>query len=126
MRVAIYIRVARADQLAADMQLEYLKNYTEKKGYEVAAIFALNGISGLHTNEYMNGLLKLAKAVKAEKIVTRCPTRISRDSIQYIETETMFRAAGIELEYTEQPDVQVLTDGMKHLIEHFNRIRGEI
>lgn len=126
MRVALYIRVANADQLTVDAQLEYLKKYAEEKKYEVAAIYALNGISGMKITQYLNDLLHLAKAANVKKIVTRDPTRISRDTIQFIGAEMKFRSAGIELEYSEHPEAQRITDCAKHLIDYFTLKAVEI
>lgn len=53
MRAALYVRAASFDQMAFDARLAHLRKYTEEHNYEVATIFALNGVSGMETNEWM-------------------------------------------------------------------------
>ena len=56
MRVALYVRVASANQLSFDAQLAYLRKYAEEHNYEVAAIFALNGVSGMKAENYLDAV----------------------------------------------------------------------
>ena len=78
MKVFLYIRVACADQLAAESQREELERYAKDKGYEVAAAVAADGISGVHTEGIMSFLLNEAKRQGIGTILTRDTSRISR------------------------------------------------
>ena len=126
MRVALYVRVASANQLSFDAQLAYLRKYAEEHNYEVAAIFALNGVSGMKAENYLDAVLHLAETAGVKKVIARDPTRIARDALRFMDIERKFRSADIVLEYSEHPVTQPLTDVAKLLIEHFSRERNKM
>ena len=53
MKAAIYIRIATADQLSNDFQQEEMKRYAKEKGYDVAVVFPLVGVTGAETMPYI-------------------------------------------------------------------------
>ncbi len=87
MKVFLYIRVACADQLAAESQREELERYAKDKGYDVAAAVAADGISGVHTEGIMNFLMNEAKRQGIGTILTRDASRISRDASSFMRFE---------------------------------------
>ena len=104
MKVFLYIRVACADQLAAENQRVALERYAKDYGYEVAAAVTADGISGVHTEGIMTFLLNEAKRQNIDTILTRDRSRISRDAFAFMKFEKKFRENGIRFEYLTKPD----------------------
>lgn len=117
MKVLLYIRVASADQLVAAYQREELEHYAKDKGYEVAAVVAADGISGVHAASIMDFLLIEAKHQGINTILTRDTTRISRDAYSFMKIEKQFRENGIRFEYLSKLDNEFPITPMMEALE---------
>lgn len=99
MKAAIYIRIATADQLSNDFQQEEMKRYAKEKGYDVAVVFPLVGVTGAETMPYIEELKQTMIEQDIRKLLACNPSRISRDPFLFMVIDEMFRKSGIELEY---------------------------
>lgn len=99
MKVAIYIRVATADQLSNDFQQEEMKRYAKGKGYDVAVVFPLVGVTGAETMPYIEELKQTMIEQDIKKVLACNPSRNSRDPFLFMVIDELFRKSGIELEY---------------------------
>ena len=81
MRVALYCRVASADQMAMDAQEATLRCYASEHGYDVKVCCTDNGFSGLRLDN-RPGFAELNAAIAAgeiDAVLVRNETRIGRN-----------------------------------------------
>lgn len=82
LRCAIYIRVSTEEQhlngLSLPAQKTALLEYAEKNGYQVAGVYADEGISARKSMKHRKGLLRLLEDVKAGKIDMILVTKLDR------------------------------------------------
>lgn len=105
MKVAIYLRVANADQVSVDFQQAAMKQYAEDLGYEVAGVFPLVGVKGTETVPYLDKLVQTMNTQGIGKVLACNPSRFSRDPFLFTVINEMFRKSGIELEYLPPHDI---------------------
>lgn len=107
MKAAIYIRIATADQLSNDFQQEEMKRYAKEKGYDVAVVFPLVGVTGAETTPYIEELKQTMIEQDIRKLLACNPSRVSRDPFLFMVIDEMFRKSGIELEYLPLFDISM-------------------
>lgn len=118
MKAAIYIRIATADQLSNDFQQEEMKRYAKEKGYDVAVVFPLVGVTGAETMPYIEELKQTMIEQDIRKLLACNPSRISRDPFLFMVIDEMFRKSGIELEYLPLFDISMgLTPEYKAVLD---------
>ena len=118
MKVAIYIRVATADQVSIDFQQGAMKQYAKDKGYDVAVVFPLVGVTGAETLPYIEELEQTMIEQDIKKVLACNPSRISRDPFLFMVIDEMFRKSGIELEYLPLFDISMgLTPEYKDVLD---------
>lgn len=118
MKAAIYIRIATADQLSNDFQQEEMKRYAKEKGYDVAVVFPLVGVTGAETTPYIEELKQTMIEQDIRKLLACNPSRISRDPFLFMVIDEMFRKSGIELEYLPLFDISMgLTPEYKAVLD---------
>ncbi|WP_148882043.1 IS607 family transposase [Thermococcus aciditolerans] len=96
-KVVIYARVSSRDQKEdLERQVEYLKNYSSSKGYQVAKILT-DISSGLNENRKgLKQLFKLIESGEVTKVVITHRDRITRFGFKYL--EQYFNSHGVEIE----------------------------
>lgn len=110
MKCIIYARTATVKQAAAkpaaiDHQIKTLKEYTEKKGDEVVAIFSDTGYS--NTDKQQPGLraaLDLSSKEKPDYLLATSLDRLSRDSQQLLTACLELHGMGVGIQQLNQPD----------------------
>jgi len=98
-RVAIYIRVAHADQLSMDNQETELRQYAKEQGYTDPLIYKDNGHSGLsfHRPDFM----KMEQAIQdgiISKVITKDLSRIGRNTVQVMNWLDGLKRKGVALD----------------------------
>ena len=118
MKAAIYIRIATADQLSNDFQQEEMKRYAKEKGYDVAVVFPLVGVTGAETTPYIEELKQTMIEQDIRKLLACNPSRVSRDPFLFMVIDEMFRKSGSELEYLPLFDISMgLTPEYKAVLD---------
>ena len=80
-RVAVYMRVAHADETALENQKNILRTYAEKKGFNNLAFYEDNGYNGLSFDRpAFNRLNEDISAGLIETVIAHNISRISRNS----------------------------------------------
>lgn len=108
LRVAIYCRVANADQLAADNQAERLRRFVEELGVNDPLLYMDNGYSGLDFGR--PGFSKLSEDIRAGSIralVALEQSRIARNYFLYSTWEKDMQDRGVRLIYANHADNEV-------------------
>ncbi|NJE06035.1 IS607 family transposase [Thermococcus sp. M36] len=96
-KVVIYARVSSRDQKEdLERQVEYLKNYSSSKGYQVAKIIT-DISSGLNENRRgLKQLFKLVEDGEVTKVIITYRDRLTRFGFEYL--EQYFNSHGVEIE----------------------------
>lgn len=98
LRVAVYCRVATADQLTLKAQKEALQQYAAQLGYERPLFYLDNGYSGLNLDR--PAFLKLDADIQAGHIgtvIVRNIDRIGRNTLDVMPWIDKLTKMGIEL-----------------------------
>ena len=95
MRVALYARVACEDQLVLDWQVESLTRYAADCGYEIVEKITDDGVSGFKNEKSIEKMLRLAQEGRIDAILCRDWSRISRDCLRMIDTQSALNKLGI-------------------------------
>lgn len=99
MNVACYARVANADQLGLDHQVNTIREYANTCGHTVMAVIADNGVTGRENDTGLESILRLAKEGKITGVVCREPSRFSRDSYRLCKFQTTLCDLGVSILY---------------------------
>ena len=91
----MYARVACEDQLVLDWQVESLTRYAADCGYEIVEIITDNGVSGFKNEKSIEKMLRLAQEGRIDAILSRDWSRISRDCLRMIDTQSALNKLGI-------------------------------
>ena len=100
LRVAAYCRVSTEEeeqQNSFEVQVDY---YSEKisnhEGWQLAGIFADDGISGVRTKkrEQFNKMIELCKQKKIDLILTKSISRFARNTLIVSSTSEFLKAGG--------------------------------
>ena len=104
-KAAIYARVSTSDQ-SPQMQLEALREYAERRGYEVVEEFVDHGVSGTKTTRpSLDRLLDAARKRKVEAVLVYKFDRFARSTSFLIKALEEFNQLGVDfLSYTENLD----------------------
>lgn len=97
-RVAVYCRVATADQFSLDRQRQSMLQFAKEKGYNDPVVYQDNGQKG--TTLYRPAFEQLAGDMLSGQIQTvliKDPSRISRDSFQFQEWLKKAKELGINV-----------------------------
>ncbi|NJE61772.1 IS607 family transposase [Thermococcus sp. 21S7] len=96
-KVVIYARVSSRDQKEdLERQIEYLKNYSSSRGYQVAKIIT-DISSGLNENRKgLKQLFKLVESGEVTKVIITYRDRLTRFGFKYL--EQYFNSHGVEIE----------------------------
>src|SRR5690242_11363669 len=95
MRVAIYGRVSTAEQ-STQMQLEELRAYCQRRGWEIAEEFTDTGVSGSkESRPALNRLLADARRRKFDAVLVYRYDRFARSLRQLVNALSEFDALGI-------------------------------
>lgn len=92
LKVAIYCRVGRKEQLAVDMQESKIQNYCKQQGYEVFKSYVDNGFSANDkTRPSYNLMLEDLKQNQFDMIITSDISRLNRTTIDLEEFINLIR-----------------------------------
>ncbi len=112
-RVAAYCRVStdQAEQLSSyEAQVNYYTSYiTNHPDYEMAGIYADEGISGTNTKkrEQFNKMIEDCKAGKIDMIITKSISRFARNTLDCLNFVRMLKELGVEIIF-EKENIQTL------------------
>lgn len=96
MRIAIYCRVSTADQ-NAQMQLDELRQYCQRRGWSTVQEFIDEGVSGSKTSRpALDRLMKSAKRKAFDVVLVYRFDRFARSMKQLVDTLCTFDALGIQ------------------------------
>lgn len=107
-RVAAYCRVStdQAEQLSSyEAQVNYYTSYiTNHPDYEMAGIYADEGISGTNTKkrEQFNRMIEDCKAGKIDMIITKSISRFARNTLDCLNFVRMLKELGIEIIFEKE------------------------
>ena len=107
-RVAAYCRVStdQAEQLSSyEAQVNYYTSYiTNHPDYEMAGIYADEGISGTNTKkrEQFNKMIEDCKAGKIDMIITKSISRFARNTLDCLNFVRMLKELGIEIIFEKE------------------------
>ncbi|NBH77751.1 recombinase family protein [Clostridiaceae bacterium] len=99
-RVALYCRVARADQLAEDAQFERLKGYAAEKNMSIAGAY----FDRVPADQPRPGLQQMLRDVaegQAEMILALTPSRLARRVEQLFEISQRLNEAGATVKFAD-------------------------
>lgn len=95
-RVAVYCRVASADQLSMDTQKDHLRRYAAKIGFNCPNFYMDNGYSGLNYNRPAFSRLEAdIKAGLLDAVIVRNQTRIGRNVFETAHWIDRLRSNGV-------------------------------
>ncbi len=97
MKIAVYCRLACANQLAMDRQTETVMIYAKNRGYDVVRCITDNGVSGFQNKTSITQLVNMAKKKQIEAVVCQDPSRLTRDCSCYFAIERSFTEHGCKL-----------------------------
>ena len=102
-RAAIYLRCARQDQIAIDAQEHICKEYSSRKGYEIAGIYTDNGVAGTSGSRPALDRLRADAAAGAfDKIAVADYSRIARRPQQAAKLFDEMKKHGVAIESTKE------------------------
>jgi DNA invertase Pin-like site-specific DNA recombinase len=116
LRVAIYCRVATADQLALDAQIEHLKKYAVERNMDIVKIYCDMGPAGKNQG-YIQRLLRDAECRIFKKILVLKPSRLARRTDMLLDITARLRRAGVAVEYADgsTPMLELMENVMETL-----------
>jgi site-specific DNA recombinase len=108
-RVALYLRVSSEEQRGREtieLQREFLKNYCQLYGFEIAEIYADDGVSGtipLHERVEGRRILEDAQAGKFTTLLVYKLDRLGRSLLVIVDAHDRLQAAGVSLRSATEP-----------------------
>ncbi|EPR07976.1 recombinase family protein [Ruminiclostridium papyrosolvens] len=120
-RVAAYCRVStdQAEQLSSyEAQVNYYTSYiTNHPDYEMAGIYADEGISGTNTKkrEQFNKMIEDCKAGKIDMIITKSISRFARNTMDTLNYVRILKELGINVKF-EKENIETLESKGEFLI----------
>lgn len=126
MKVAVYCRVACADQLAMDKQMETVMTYAKEQGYHVVRCITDNGVSGFQNKTSITQLVSMAKEKQIEAVVCQDPSRLTRDYSRYYTIERAFTESGCKVVFLPPYETQAdEIKGVAELLERYGK-KGKV
>jgi site-specific DNA recombinase len=123
--VALYMRVSseeQRDRETIELQREFLKNYCQLYGFEIAEIYADDGVSGtipLHERVEGKRLLEDAKAGKFDTVLVYKLDRLGRSLLVTVDAHDRLQAAGVALRSATEPiDTSTEIQGQAPQVRH--------
>lgn len=109
MKCIIYVRTAtkqmNAKANSIDRQIESLKEYAEKKGDEILAVFSDAGYSGMNKQRPgLQAVLDLARKEKPDYLLVTSLDRLYRDSKQLFEVYLELQDMNVAIQELSQPE----------------------
>ena len=96
LRVAVYIRVAREDDMAIMNQEEILRRFAEEQGYTNLSVYADNGVVGFGLNRpAFNRLNEDISNGLVDTVIVKNVSRISRNYFELPEWVSAIRSKGV-------------------------------
>ena len=111
-RVALYCRVARADQLAEDAQIERLKSYAAEKNVSIAGVYC-DRVPADQPRPGLQQMLRDVTAGRADTILALTPSRLARRVEQIFEIAQRLNEAGATVKFT---------DGSEQMLELLEKV----
>lgn len=99
-RVMLYCRVARADQLAEDVQFERLKGYAAEKSMSIAGAYC----DRVPADQPRPGLQQMLRDVaegQADMVLALTPSRLARRVEQLFEISQRLNEAGATVKFAD-------------------------
>lgn len=115
MRVCIYARVGKKDQVALDMQIKALQAYAAGNGYTVTSMVSVLGTTGTANAQTLQQMLEMADGNLFDAVLATNPSRLSRDSFSYLEFVKAIKARGKTICYAASADD--INDGIHDAIQ---------
>ena len=115
MRVCIYARVGKKDQVALDMQIKALQTYAAGNGYTVTSMVSVLGTTGTANAQTLQQMLEMADGNLFDAVLAANPSRLSRDSFSYLEFVKAIKARGKTICYAASADD--INDGIHDAIQ---------
>lgn len=101
MKVAIYIRVGKKEQLEADKEIEIqrneLRDFCEKKKYQIVSEY-VERRSGLEESQIVEELKKFIREKEIQGVVVTDYAKISRNVNSFMEFFDFMKENGVSLE----------------------------
>jgi DNA invertase Pin-like site-specific DNA recombinase len=119
MTVAIYCRVAQADDSAIEKQIQEAMHFAKTHGYSYISEYADNGASGLDFSR--PAFLRLNEDIVSGKIgmvIVRTPDRIGRNIFETMRWVDWLRQRGVAV---ESMDGSLNNDSVMQIIEQIAR-----
>lgn len=106
-RVAVYARVSSgkdASEQSLVAQVSYYRNLVANTpGWELAEIFAEEGISGTKDSRpEFQRLLRACKEGKIDLVITKSVTRLARNTVTLLDTTRMLKQMGIDVYFEKE------------------------
>ncbi len=111
-RVALYCRVARTDQLAEDAQIERLKSYAAEKNMSIAGIYC-DRVPSDQPRPGLQQMLRDAAEGRADTILALTPSRLARRVEQLLEITQRLNVAGAAVKFA---------DGSEQMLEQLRKV----
>jgi site-specific DNA recombinase len=108
-RVALYLRVSseeQRDRETIELQREFLKDYCQLYGFEIAEIYADDGVSGtipLHERVEGKRLLDGAKTGKFDTVLVYKLDRLGRSLLVIVDAHDRLQTASVSLRSATEP-----------------------
>ncbi len=121
-RVAAYCRVSTGSEEQLTSYKTQMKVYTEmiaeNKDWELAGIYADEGISGTRADKrpQFKKMINDCLSGKIDKIITKSVSRFARNTVECLEYVRMLKARGIGIYFEEQNIDTLKTDSELYLI----------
>jgi len=129
-RAAFYVRVSTGEQ-TVENQLQALHAIADRRGWEVAAIYRDEGISGSKTRQSRPGLdqmLKDAQRRKFDIVAAWSIDRLGRSLADLLETLAHLKACGVAL-YVDRQNLDTMTpigEAMFQMVGVFAQFEREL
>ncbi len=126
MKVAVYCRVACADQLAMDKQTDTVMTYAKEQGYHVVRCITENGVSGFQNKTSIAQLISMAKEKQIKAVVCQDPSRLTRDYSRYYTIERELVEHGCKVVFLPPYETQAdEIKGVAELLERYGK-KGKV
>lgn len=100
MRVCIYARIDSRDQHVLDLQIQALRDYAVANGFSVTSMVSVLGTNGFSNQQTLQTILDMAKDDIFDAVLTNHPSRLCRDSLDYIKFVDAIKEHGKTILYT--------------------------
>ena len=99
-RVAMYCRVAQADQLAENVQIERLREYAAERGMSIAGVYC-DRVPADQPPPGLQQMIQDVAAGQADMILALTPSRLARRVEQVFEIAQRLNEAGAAIKFAD-------------------------